>query len=88
LLQNSDTVVLKDELMKSVWPGHRRRESNLAQNIFVLRKTPGEASGDSRYIVTVPVEAAGSAKTFDLFRSTRTDQVLQSHSITRAAIDG
>src|SRR5271168_2004385 len=54
LVQHSETVVLKDDLMKSVWPGTFVEESNLAQNIFVLRKTLGEIAGENRYIVTVP----------------------------------
>jgi eukaryotic-like serine/threonine-protein kinase len=54
LVQNSDTVVLKDELLKAVWPETFVEESNLAQNIFVLRKTLGEPGDKNRYIVTVP----------------------------------
>jgi len=53
LVQNTETVVLKDDLMKSVWPDTFVEESNLAQHIFVLRKALGE-TGDHRYIVTVP----------------------------------
>ena len=41
LVQHSEAVVLKDDLMKSVWPDTFVEESNLAQNIFVLRKTLG-----------------------------------------------
>ncbi|MGO9087365.1 MAG: winged helix-turn-helix domain-containing protein [Terriglobales bacterium] len=52
LIRNSQKVVLKDDLMKSVWPDSFVEESNLSQNIFVLRKALGEAGG--RYIVTVP----------------------------------
>src|SRR5580700_11122499 len=54
LVRHSETVVLKDDLMKSVWPDTFVEESNLAQNIFVLRKTFGETAGDPRYIVTIP----------------------------------
>ena len=54
LVRRSETLVSKDELMKSVWPDTYVEESNLAQNIFVLRKTLGESSGAHRYIVTVP----------------------------------
>jgi DNA-binding winged helix-turn-helix (wHTH) protein/tetratricopeptide (TPR) repeat protein len=52
LVQHSETVVRKDDLMKSIWPGTFVEESNLSQNIFVLRKALGEEG--SRYIVTVP----------------------------------
>jgi eukaryotic-like serine/threonine-protein kinase len=54
LVRNSEQVVLKDDLMKSVWPDTFVEESNLAQNIFVLRKTLGEAAGEHGYIVTIP----------------------------------
>ena len=54
LVQNSERVVPKDDLMKAVWPGTFVEESNLAQNVSVLRKTLGDAVGENRYIVTVP----------------------------------
>jgi eukaryotic-like serine/threonine-protein kinase len=54
LVQNSEKVVLKDDLMKAVWPGTFVEESNLAQSVSVLRKTLGDPVGESRYIVTVP----------------------------------
>jgi len=54
LVQNSEKVVPKDDLMKAVWPGTFVDESNLAQNVSVLRKTLGETAGENRYIVTVP----------------------------------
>jgi DNA-binding winged helix-turn-helix (wHTH) protein/tetratricopeptide (TPR) repeat protein len=54
LVQNSEKVVPKDDLMKAVWPGTFVEESNLAQNVSVLRKTLGDAVGENRYIVTVP----------------------------------
>jgi DNA-binding winged helix-turn-helix (wHTH) protein/tetratricopeptide (TPR) repeat protein/TolB-like protein len=54
LVQNGEKVVLKDELMKALWPDSFVEESNLSQNIFVLRKALGEAGGENRYIVTLP----------------------------------
>ena len=57
LVRHSQQVVLKDELMKAVWPDTFVEESNLAQNIFVLRKTLAANSGtepNHRYIATVP----------------------------------
>ncbi len=53
LVENSEKVILKDELMKSVWPDAFVEESNLSQHIFVLRKTLNEVE-KKRYIVTVP----------------------------------
>ena len=53
LVENRDRVVSKDELMKTLWPDSFVEESNLSQNIFVLRKALGD-SQEKRYIVTVP----------------------------------
>ena len=54
LVRNSEQVVLKDDLMKTVWPDTFVEESNLTQNIFVLRKTLSTEGGNQRYIVTIP----------------------------------
>lgn len=54
LVDRSERVVLKDDLMKSLWPDTFVEEANLSQNIFVLRKALGETAQDARYIVTVP----------------------------------
>jgi hypothetical protein len=49
LLQNSETVGLKDELMKSVSPGHRRRGvGSGAEHFCAPQDARREASGDSR----------------------------------------
>ena len=53
LIQNRDRVVSKDELLKSIWPDAHVEESNLAQNIFVIRKVLAEETSD-RYILTIP----------------------------------
>src|SRR5215469_7224505 len=54
LIRRSGEVVTKDDLMKELWPDAFVEESNLSQNIFMLRKALGDASEDRRYIVTVP----------------------------------
>ena len=54
LVDRSERVVLKDDLMKSLWPDTFVEEANLSQNIFLLRKALGETAQDARYIVTVP----------------------------------
>src|SRR3974390_333883 len=54
LVENSDKTVLKGDLLEAVWPDTFVEESNLAQNIFVLRKALGDAVGANKYIVTVP----------------------------------
>lgn len=54
LAERAGEPVSKQELLRSVWPDTFVEESNLAQNISVLRKTLGELSGDSSYIETIP----------------------------------
>jgi eukaryotic-like serine/threonine-protein kinase len=54
LVENSEKVVSKDDLIKTVWPDTFVEESNLSQHIFVLRKALGDAVEEKRYIVTVP----------------------------------
>lgn len=54
LVQQAGRVVEKDDLMHRVWPDTVVEESNLSQQIFLLRKLLGEAPKDPRYIATVP----------------------------------
>jgi DNA-binding winged helix-turn-helix (wHTH) protein/Flp pilus assembly protein TadD len=86
---HSETVVLKDDLMKSVWPDTFVEESNLAQNIFVLRKTLGETAGQNRYIATVPGRGYRFAEKVRLVPEQKKEEeiVLQSRSITHVVID-
>jgi DNA-binding winged helix-turn-helix (wHTH) protein/tetratricopeptide (TPR) repeat protein len=51
LVANSGRVVLKEDLLKTVWPESFVEESNLTQHIFWLRKALAEKSG---YIETIP----------------------------------
>jgi TolB-like protein/DNA-binding winged helix-turn-helix (wHTH) protein/Tfp pilus assembly protein PilF len=54
LVERSNSVVEKDQLLKRVWRDTFVEETTLAQNIFTLRKTLGDVSNGSRYIETVP----------------------------------
>ena len=54
LLQKPGQTVLKDELMKEVWPDTFVEEGNLTQMVFLLRKALGETDGGQPLIVTVP----------------------------------
>lgn len=54
LIENRGSVVKKDEIMSRVWPDTFVEESNLAQNIFLLRKALGEEKTEHRYIITIP----------------------------------
>jgi DNA-binding winged helix-turn-helix (wHTH) protein/tetratricopeptide (TPR) repeat protein len=54
LVRHCERVVLKDDLMKQLWPDSFVEEANLTQNIFMLRKALGESGRSYRYVVTVP----------------------------------
>ena len=54
LIERSDKVISKDELMQALWPDSFVEESNLTQHISVLRKALGETPQDHRYILTFP----------------------------------
>ena len=54
LVQNRGRIGKKDEIINSVWPDTFVEESNLAQNVFLLRKALGEEKNEHRYIVTIP----------------------------------
>jgi pimeloyl-ACP methyl ester carboxylesterase/DNA-binding winged helix-turn-helix (wHTH) protein len=54
MVENSNRLISKDELMGKVWPDSFVEENNLAQNISALRKALGEGSGGQKFIETVP----------------------------------
>ncbi len=54
LLRNSGRVVLKEDLMQTLWPDTFVEESNLSQHILQLRKVLGSSAQSPQYIITVP----------------------------------
>ncbi|MFZ2236816.1 MAG: winged helix-turn-helix domain-containing protein [Dokdonella sp.] len=54
LVQRSERVLGKDEMIAAIWPGRVVEENNLNQNISVLRRLLSANSTDQRYIVTEP----------------------------------
>jgi TolB-like protein/Tfp pilus assembly protein PilF len=53
LITNAGQLVEKDFLLKEIWPNTFVEESNLAQNIFLLRKALGDEREGPKYIETV-----------------------------------
>lgn len=53
LVQNSGRMLSKEELMKALWPDSFVEESNLTQQVSMIRKALGESPSKPRYIVTV-----------------------------------
>ncbi len=54
LLERRGHVVSKQEFMQTLWPDTFVEESNLTQNIFILRKTLGTTDAGRQYVETVP----------------------------------
>src|SRR5205085_12228495 len=54
LVENHHRLLSKDDLMKAVWPNSFVEESNLTQQISMIRRALGESASEHRYIVTVP----------------------------------
>lgn len=83
LVENRDHVVSKDDLMAMLWPNSFVEESNLTQNVFVLRKALGDSAQERRYILNVPGRGYQFTETVrDLAESPPVDEtlVLESHS--------
>jgi len=53
-VERSGEVLVKEELLESIWPDTIVEEGNLNRNISTIRKVLGESPNDHRYIVTVP----------------------------------
>ena len=54
LVRHGGQLLKKDDLIRIVWSDRVVDESNLSQNIYLLRKTLGEGSNRQNYIETVP----------------------------------
>jgi DNA-binding winged helix-turn-helix (wHTH) protein/Tol biopolymer transport system component len=86
LMQHSEHIVSKDELMKLLWPDTFVEESNLTQHISMLRKALGESPQDRRYIVTMPGRGYRFAQKVREV-SDCGDLIVQTHSIERVIIE-
>src|SRR3979490_2569135 len=53
LIENSGRIVLKEELMKRLWPDTFVEEANLSFNIQQLRKSLGDNARKPHYIETI-----------------------------------
>ncbi len=53
-VRNPGYLITKEELLTAIWPKVVVEESNLSQNIFLLRRALGDGEPGHRYIVTLP----------------------------------
>jgi DNA-binding winged helix-turn-helix (wHTH) protein len=54
LVAQPGRLISKEDLLNEVWPGTFVEESNLAYNVFALRKALGDPAENGQYIATVP----------------------------------
>jgi DNA-binding winged helix-turn-helix (wHTH) protein/Tol biopolymer transport system component len=54
LVTNGEGVVLKEELLRSLWPDVTVEESNLSQSVFTLRRKLGQTPSGEEYVQSVP----------------------------------
>ncbi|MGA2421712.1 MAG: winged helix-turn-helix domain-containing protein, partial [Candidatus Acidiferrum sp.] len=73
LVRNGEKLSLKEDLLNAVWPDAFVEESNLTQNVFVLRKALGDEDGDRRYIITVPGRGYRFAESVHIVPTSKTD---------------
>jgi eukaryotic-like serine/threonine-protein kinase len=87
LVQHSERVVLKDDLMKTLWPDTFVEESNLSQHIFQLRKALGDKAHDPEYIVTVPGRGYRFAQKVAELTEPDGDLIVHSSSIQSVTVE-
>src|SRR4029077_4343158 len=87
LVQHSERVVLKDDLMKMLWPDTFVEEANLSQHIFQLRKALGDKAHDPEYIVTVPGRGYRFAQKVEERIESDGDLVVHSRSVQRVTVE-
>src|ERR1700722_9539471 len=87
LVSRSGQVVMKDDLMKLLWPDTFVEESNLGQHVFQLRKALGERAQDHSYIVTVPGRGYRFIPAVRTLPVMTEEIVVQSHSRSRMVIE-
>ena len=56
LVQNSGRLLMKEELLRAVWPDSFVEEANLTVAISTIRKALAEKEGGLRYVETVPTK--------------------------------
>lgn len=54
LVEHGGNVLAKEELLRRLWPDTTVEESNLTQNVYMIRQALGEAAGQQTYIETIP----------------------------------
>jgi eukaryotic-like serine/threonine-protein kinase len=83
LVENPGRVITKDELLRGVWTDAFVEESNLSQNVSLLRKALDDRGNAPRYIVTVPRKGYQFAATpaTQVFQATAVEEDFRLHAL-------
>jgi eukaryotic-like serine/threonine-protein kinase len=84
LVRRGGRLVEKDELLDEVWAGTTVEESNVAQNIFALRRALGDGEGGQRYIETVPKRGYRFLASVRVIEATAEEVSVQNHVRVRS----
>lgn len=87
LVQNSQRVLEKDDLMNKLWPDTVVEEANLAQQVSTLRKVLGESPSDHHYIVTVPGHGYRFVAEVRRASEDPDELVIEKHTVSRVILE-
>jgi Tol biopolymer transport system component/DNA-binding winged helix-turn-helix (wHTH) protein len=82
LVENRGQVIEKDELMSRIWPDTIVEESNLTQNIYILRKVLG-----TRVIETMPKRGYRFSADVREIRSEETNFILERQTVSHILVE-
>jgi DNA-binding winged helix-turn-helix (wHTH) protein/TolB-like protein/Flp pilus assembly protein TadD len=84
LVRNSGRMISKEEFMKTLWPDSFVEESNLTQQVSMIRRALGDSVSSPQFIVTVP--GRGYRFTAEVFTSDNPQRV--GSNVSTAAVFG
>ena len=87
LVENRGRVLDKDELLSRLWPDTVVEESNLTQNIYLLRKALGEESQAEAYIETMPKRGYRFVAKVNEVGDASSDSIVEGHASSRPVIE-
>lgn len=87
LVENTERVLTKDELLKSVWEGQILEEGNLPVHVSNIRKALGDKANQPRYIITIPGRGYRFIADVAGFDNSHSGFVIKSQSISRITVE-
>src|SRR5262245_8726211 len=86
LVEHNGEVLDKDEMMNQLWPDSFVEESNLTQNVYMLRRALGESSRGVHYIATIPGRGYRFSAEIRELSDEGTEMVIETHTLSRVVI--